>query len=72
MLLSLSLELIPEASRHPVNVFNCLQYAKTVGWRGGGGGGGGGRPGPFYHVNDINVYLDRQRGSRGGPYPAIH
>ena len=22
---------------------------------------GGGRPGPFYHVDDINVYLGRQR-----------
>ena len=23
---------------------------------------GGGRPGPFYHVNDVSVYLGRQRG----------
>ena len=23
---------------------------------------GGGRPGSFYHVDDINVYLGRQRG----------
>ena len=22
----------------------------------------GGRPGPFYHVNDVSVYLGRQRG----------
>ena len=27
-------------------------------------GGGGGRPGSFYHVNDISVYLGRQRGRR--------
>ena len=27
---------------------------------------GGGRPGPFYHMNDINVYLGRQRGE-GSP-----
>ena len=25
-----------------------------------------GRPGPFYHVNDISVYLGRQRGGGGG------
>ena len=25
---------------------------------------GGGRPGSFYHVNDISVYLGRQRGRR--------
>ena len=25
------------------------------------------RPGPFYHVNDISVYLSRQRGRGGGP-----
>ena len=25
----------------------------------------GGRPGPFYRVNDISVYLGRQRGGRG-------
>ena len=23
---------------------------------------GGGRAGPFYHVNDVSVYLGRQRG----------
>ena len=27
---------------------------------------GGGRPGPFYHVNDVSVYLGRQRGGREG------
>ena len=32
-----------------------LQYAKI----------GGGRPSPFYHVNDVSVYLGRQRGGRG-------
>ena len=26
---------------------------------------GGGRPGIFYHVNDVSVYLGRQRGGRG-------
>ena len=25
----------------------------------------GGRPGPFYHVNDVSVYLGRQRGGGG-------
>ena len=34
-----------------VQFFDHLQYAN-----------GGGRPGPFYHVNDISVYLGRQRG----------
>ena len=45
-------------SHHPV--FDCLQYAKT-----------GERPGPFYHVNDISVYLGRQRGE-GSPIEITH
>ena len=42
--------LVPRPSHHPE--FDHLQYAKN----------GGGRPGPFYHVNDVSVYLGRQRG----------
>ena len=51
-LLSMCLSLVPRPSHCPVLItsFDCLQYAK---W---------GRPGPFYHVNDIDVYLDKQRG----------
>ena len=45
--------LIPRPSHRPV--FDCLQYAKN----------GGGSRGPFYCVNDISVYLDRQREERG-------
>ena len=26
-----------------------------------------GRPGPFYHMNDVSVYLGRQRGGEGFP-----
>ena len=25
----------------------------------------GGRPGPFYHINDVSVYLGRQKGWKG-------
>ena len=42
--------LVPRPSHRPV--FDNLQYAKN----------GGGRPGIFYHVNDISVYLGTQRG----------
>ena len=35
-----------------IQFFDRLQYAKT----------GGGRPGPFYYVNNVSVYLGRQRG----------
>ena len=42
--------LVPRSSHRPV--FDSLQYAKN----------GGGRPGIFYHVNDVSVYLGRQRG----------
>ena len=45
--------LVPRPSHRPV--FDHLQYAKTE----------VGRPGPFYHVNDVSVYLGRQRGGRG-------
>ena len=50
--LAMCLSLVPRPSHCPVLIssFDCLQYAK---W---------GRPGPFYHVNDIDVYLDKQRG----------
>ena len=44
--------IVPRPSHHPL--FDRLQYAKKK-------KNGGGRPGPFYHVNDINVYLSRQR-----------
>ena len=42
----------PRPSHH--TAFDCLQYAKT----------GEGGPSPFYHVNEVSVYLGRQR--RGG------
>ena len=42
--------LVPRPSHHPV--FWSLAVCKN----------GGGRPGPFYHMNDISVYLSRQRG----------
>ena len=45
---------IPRSSQCPV--FDHLQYAKSE----------GGRPGPFYDVNDVSVYLGRQRG-KGSP-----
>ena len=32
---------------------------------------GGGRPSPFYHVNDVSVYLGRQRGE-GSPIERTH
>ena len=38
--------------------FDGLQYAKIVGERVAG------RLGPFYHVNDVSVYLGRQREER--------
>ena len=44
--------LVPRPSHHPV--FNCSTR------------NGGGRPGPFCHVNDVSVYLGRQRKGRGG------
>ena len=47
--------LVPRPSHRPV--FDRLQFAKN----------GGGRPVIFYHVNDISVYLGRQRGGRGPP-----
>ena len=47
--------LVPRPSHHPG--FDCLQHAKKA----------GGRPGIFYHVNDVSVYLGRQRG-RGVPH----
>ena len=46
--------LVPRPSHRPA--FDCLQYAKTE----------GGRPGIIYHVNDVSVYLGRQRGE-GSP-----
>ena len=46
--------LIPRPSHSPV--FDRLQYAKT-----------GRRPDPLYSVNDVNVYLGRQREGEGGP-----
>ena len=42
--------LVPRPSQSPV--FGCLEYAKME----------GGRPGIIYHVNDVSVYLGRQRG----------
>ena len=42
--------LVPRPSHHPV--FWSLAVCKN----------GGGRPGLFYHMNDISVYLSRQRG----------
>ena len=51
--------LIPRPSHRPV--FYRLQYKKK---------NGGGRPGIFYHVNDISVYLDRQRGGQGEESPS--
>ena len=42
--------LVPRPSHHPV--FWSFAVCKN----------GGGRPGPFYHMNDISVYLSRQRG----------
>ena len=44
--------LIPRPSHHPV-----LDHKN-----------GGGRPGPFYHVNDISLYLGR-RGEGGVSAP---
>ena len=38
-----------------IQFFDRLQYAN-----------GGGRLDPFYHVNDVTVYLGRQRGGAGG------
>ena len=43
--------LVPMPSYH--SGFVCLQYAKTE----------GGRPGIFYHMDDVSVYLGRQGGS---------
>ena len=40
--------LVPRPSHHPV--FDHLPYAKMKG------------EGPFYHMNDISVYLSRQMG----------
>ena len=53
------ISLVPGPSHHPV--FDRLQYAKTE----------GGRPGLFCHVNDISVYLGRQRGE-GSPIEGTH
>ena len=47
--------LVPRPSHHPV--FDRLQYAKME---------GEGRLGIIYHVNDVSVYLGRQRVDRGG------
>ena len=46
--------LIPKPSR--CSVFDCLQYKIR------------GRPGPFYHMDDVNVYVRREggRGKEGG------
>ena len=41
--------LVPRPSHRPVFVY--LHYGKS----------GEGRPGPFYHVSDVSVYLSRQR-----------
>ena len=51
--------LVPRPSHRPV--FDLLQYAKNR----------GGRPGPFYHINDVSVYLGRQRGG-GVPDQETH
>ena len=32
---------------------------------------GRGRLGPFYHMNDANVYLSRQREGERGPRPSL-
>ena len=47
--------LVPRPSHHPV--YDRWQYAKTE----------EGRPGVIYHVNDVSVYLGRQRGGEGSP-----
>ena len=52
------LSLVPRPFHHPV--FDHLQYVKK----------GGGRPGPFCHVNDVSVYLDR-RGGNSAPLSLI-
>ena len=47
--------LIPRPSH--LQVFDCLQYAKMEGEI----------LVHFYHMNDVSVYLGRQRGERGVP-----
>ena len=45
------ISLVPSLSHH--QVIDSLQYAKMD-------------PGPFHHVNYVNVYLGRQRVGEGG------
>ena len=51
--------LVPRPSHHPV--FDCFAVCKN----------GGGRPVPFYHMNDISVYLGTRR-RKGFPNEIMH
>ena len=48
---SREISLVPTSQACPPSSFRLLGVCKN----------GGGRPGPFYHVDDVSVYLDRQR-----------
>ena len=50
--------LVPRPSHRPVLITWSMQKQ-------------GGRPGIFYHVNDVSVYLGRQRGE-GSPIERTH
>ena len=50
--------LIPRSSHRPV-LIACSMHKN-----------GGERPGPFYHVNDVSVYLGRQTGG-GSPIKSV-